>query len=90
MFACICRAVTSDQVATAIDSGAVTLPAVARATRACTGCGTCVERIRGMIEERTAAAPCPLAATAAAQLAAAPAAQLAAAPAAQLTASQAA
>ena len=61
MFACICRAVTCDQVTTAIDSGAVTVRAVAKATGACTGCGTCLERIVGMIDERTAA-PCPLAA----------------------------
>lgn len=53
MFACICRAVTSDQVDTAIESGAVTVKAVSRATGACTGCGTCLERIRGMIGERT-------------------------------------
>jgi bacterioferritin-associated ferredoxin len=61
VFACICRAVTCDQVTTAIDSGAVTVRAVAKATGACTGCGTCLERIVGMIDER-AAAPCPLAA----------------------------
>ena len=53
MFACICRAVTSDQVSTAIDSGAVTVKAVSRVTGACTGCGTCLERIRGMLGERT-------------------------------------
>jgi bacterioferritin-associated ferredoxin len=75
VFACICRAVTTDQVTTAIDSGAVTVTAVARATRACTGCGTCLERIMGMIEERTAAQQCPLAAS---QLAAAQAAPMAA------------
>jgi bacterioferritin-associated ferredoxin len=74
VFACICRAVTTDQVTTAIDSGAVTVTAVARATRACTGCGTCLERIMGMIEERTAAQQCPLAAS---QLAAAQAAPMA-------------
>ena len=79
MFACICRAVIIDQVTTAIDSGAVTVTAVARATRACTGCGTCLERIMGMIEERTAAQQCPLAASqlAASQLAAAEAAPMA-------------
>jgi bacterioferritin-associated ferredoxin len=32
MFACICRAVTSDEVAAAIDDGAATVQAVARAT----------------------------------------------------------
>ena len=58
MFACICRAVTSDQVSAAIDNGAATVEAVSRATRACTGCGTCRDRIESMIGQR--AAPCPL------------------------------
>jgi bacterioferritin-associated ferredoxin len=49
VFACICRAVTTDQVNAAIDSGASTLSAVARATRACTSCGMCRERIAGML-----------------------------------------
>jgi bacterioferritin-associated ferredoxin len=49
VFACICRAVTTDQVSAAIDSGASTLSAVARATRACTSCGMCRERIAGML-----------------------------------------
>ena len=52
MFACICRAVTSDQVSTAIDGGAATVAQVARATRACTSCGMCRERIAGMLAER--------------------------------------
>jgi bacterioferritin-associated ferredoxin len=51
--------VTSDEVSTAIDNGAATLAQVAKATGACTGCGTCKDRIRGMLGERTA---CPLAA----------------------------
>jgi NAD(P)H-nitrite reductase large subunit len=45
--------VTSDQVSTAIDSGAATVAAVARATRACTSCGMCRERIAGMLAERS-------------------------------------
>ena len=53
MFACICRAVTSDEVNAAIDNGAATLQAVARATRACTSCGTCRDRIRDMLGERS-------------------------------------
>jgi NAD(P)H-nitrite reductase large subunit len=44
--------VTTDQVSTAIDSGAATVAAVARATRACTSCGMCRERIAGMLAER--------------------------------------
>ena len=58
MFACICRAVTKDRVSTAIDNGAATVEAVSRATGACTGCGTCRERIEGMIGDR--ARSCPL------------------------------
>jgi bacterioferritin-associated ferredoxin len=53
VFACICRAVTCDEVTAAIDNGAATLKAVAKATRACTSCGTCRERIQGMLGERT-------------------------------------
>ncbi len=53
MFACICRAVTSDEVGAAIDNGAATLAAVAKATRACTGCGMCRDRIRDMLGERS-------------------------------------
>jgi bacterioferritin-associated ferredoxin len=53
VFACICRAVTSDEVGAAIDNGAATLAAVAKATRACTGCGLCRDRIRAMLGERT-------------------------------------
>ena len=53
MFACICRAVTSDEVGAAIDNGAGTVAAVAKATRACTSCGICKERIRAMLGERS-------------------------------------
>jgi bacterioferritin-associated ferredoxin len=52
VFACICRAVTSDEVSAAIDEGAATVRAVAKATGACTGCGTCRERIGTMLGER--------------------------------------
>ena len=60
MFACICRAVTSDAVSTAIDNGAATLAQVAKATGACTSCGMCKDRIRGMLGQEGGA--CPLAA----------------------------
>ena len=60
MFACICRAVTSDAVSTAIDNGAATLAQVAKATGACTSCGMCKDRIRGMLGQGGGA--CPLAA----------------------------
>ena len=57
VFACICRAVTSDEVGAAIDNGAVTVAAVARATGACTRCGLCRDRIRDMLGEQSQ--PCP-------------------------------
>jgi bacterioferritin-associated ferredoxin len=50
--------VTGDEVTAAIDDGAATLKAVAKATGACTVCGSCRERICSMIGER--ARPCPL------------------------------
>jgi bacterioferritin-associated ferredoxin len=52
VFACICRAVTSDDVGAAMDNGAATVAAVAKATRACTSCGICRDRIRAMLGER--------------------------------------
>jgi len=58
VFACICRAVTTERVSTAIDNGAATVEAVSGATGACTGCGTCRDRIETMIGER--ARQCPL------------------------------
>jgi bacterioferritin-associated ferredoxin len=57
VFACICRAVTSDRVSTAIDNGAATVEAVSNATGACTGCGTCRDRIEKLIGERVGARP---------------------------------
>ena len=53
MFACICRAVTRDEVSTAIEGGAATVAAISKATGACTGCGTCRDRIRSMLSERS-------------------------------------
>jgi bacterioferritin-associated ferredoxin len=60
VFACICHAVTDDEVVAAIDSGATTLDAVASATYASTGCGGCQDHIEDLIDERCQA--CPLAA----------------------------
>jgi bacterioferritin-associated ferredoxin len=59
VFACICCAVSVDEVNAAIDAGADTVAAVSDATCAGTGCGTCHERLEGLIEDR---AGCPLAA----------------------------
>ncbi len=66
MFACICRAVTTDQVNAAIDSEAATLSAVARASRACTGCGMYRERIADMLATIKAERPLEMAETQAA------------------------
>ena len=57
MFACICRAVTTDDVGAAMDNGAATVAAVAKATRACTSCGICRDRVRAMLGERDAQCP---------------------------------
>ncbi len=59
MFACICRAVTCDEVGMAVDEGAATVEAVAEATGAGTGCGTCRDRIASMIGERGKQCPVP-------------------------------
>ena len=48
---------TVDEVNAAIDAGADTVDAVSDATDAGTGCGTCHDRLEGLIEAR-----CPLAA----------------------------
>jgi bacterioferritin-associated ferredoxin len=65
VFACICRAVTTDEVGAAIDNGAATVAAVAKATGACTRCGLCRDRIRGMLGEQSQPGPRVAAAAAA-------------------------
>ena len=52
MFTCICRAVTDNQIRAAIVLGASTVDAVARETRASTGCGGCRGKIQDMIDGR--------------------------------------
>ena len=59
MFACICNAVTDDQVITAIDRGADTVEAVGHATKAGTCCGGCQDHLEDLVAERCRA--CPLA-----------------------------
>ena len=56
MYVCICRAVTEHQVKSAIDAGATTVEAVARACCAGDDCGACQGVIEGMIEDRWGAA----------------------------------
>jgi bacterioferritin-associated ferredoxin len=57
MFTCICHAVTEREIIEVVDSGADTVDAVAYATGASTGCGTCHDRIEELIEERCGACP---------------------------------
>jgi bacterioferritin-associated ferredoxin len=52
VYACICLAVTTNEVSAAIDDGADTVEAVSDTTGACTGCGTCYERIETMLGSR--------------------------------------
>ena len=59
VFACICNAVTYDQVISAIDLGADSVEAVGDVTRAGTCCGSCADHIEDLIAERCLT--CPLA-----------------------------
>ena len=49
MYACICLAVTSQEVADVVRAGATTEEAVGEACGAGTGCGSCLDRICGII-----------------------------------------
>ncbi len=49
MYACICHAVTTREVAEVVRSGAATEDAVGRACGAGTGCGSCLDRICAII-----------------------------------------
>ncbi|MFI1990798.1 bacterioferritin-associated ferredoxin [Actinoplanes sp. NPDC020271] len=51
MFVCICHQVRETQVRTAIRCGARDEEAVGDACGAGTGCGSCLDRIAGLIEE---------------------------------------
>jgi bacterioferritin-associated ferredoxin len=59
VFACICNAVTDDQVNAAVDAGADTVEGVGQATKAGTTCGCCQDHLEDLIFERCKA--CPLA-----------------------------
>jgi nitrite reductase (NADH) large subunit len=47
---CDCNGVNKSTIITAIRNGKCTLPAVGRATRAGTGCGSCKKLVKGLIE----------------------------------------
>jgi bacterioferritin-associated ferredoxin len=59
VYACICNAVTDEQVISAIDTGADTVAAIGSATCAGTTCGGCQDHLEDLILERCLA--CPLA-----------------------------
>ncbi len=50
MYACLCHAVTVEQVELAVLAGADTVEEIGEATLAGTGCGCCHSRLRGVIE----------------------------------------
>ena len=59
MYACICNAVTVDDVEHAIDRGASTIDEVGARTAAGTTCGSCHDTLDDLISARCGA--CPLA-----------------------------
>jgi bacterioferritin-associated ferredoxin len=59
MYACVCHAVTVDEVSAAVDSGALTVAELGSATRAGTCCQSCHEHLEEIIETRCET--CPLA-----------------------------
>jgi bacterioferritin-associated ferredoxin len=56
MYVCVCRAVTEEQVAKAIDAGVETVAGIVAACGAGDDCGACHGMIEEMIEERRARA----------------------------------
>jgi bacterioferritin-associated ferredoxin len=57
VYACICSAVTVDEVHDAIDSGADSIEAVGACTRAGTTCGSCHDTLDDLIAERCGTCP---------------------------------
>lgn len=49
MIVCICKAVSSRTILTEIRRGNCTVPGIAQACQAGTGCGACVQQIRELI-----------------------------------------
>lgn len=50
MYVCICHGVTESEIAAALDAGARTPEEVGADCKAGTGCGTCVGKIRELID----------------------------------------
>jgi bacterioferritin-associated ferredoxin len=59
VYACICKAVTVQEVSAAIDAGADTIESVGAATQAGTSCRSCHDHLDEILESRCGA--CPLA-----------------------------
>ena len=57
MYACICHAVTVDEVAHAIDTGCESIESVGAATRAGTNCSTCHDHLDEISESRCGGCP---------------------------------
>jgi bacterioferritin-associated ferredoxin len=57
VYACICSAVTVDEVHDAIDAGASTIDEVGDCTRAGTTCGSCHDTLDDLIEARCGSCP---------------------------------
>jgi bacterioferritin-associated ferredoxin len=57
VYACICSAVTEDQVRTAIDAGARTVEDIGDMTCAGTGCGNCHEELQDLLAQKCGSCP---------------------------------
>lgn len=57
MFACVCKAVTVDDVESALVAGAATVPAIQQMTGAATCCGRCGPFIRQLVAQGGAVIP---------------------------------
>jgi bacterioferritin-associated ferredoxin len=57
VFACICHAVSVDDVNAAIDGGAQSLDAIGESTRAGTSCRNCHQHLDDLIDERCGSCP---------------------------------
>jgi len=52
LYVCICAAVTETEVHACLDGGAGTVEEIGERCSAGTGCGTCLDRLEAMVEDR--------------------------------------
>jgi bacterioferritin-associated ferredoxin len=57
VYACICHAVTVDEVTDAIETGCESIESVGEATRAGTNCTTCHDHLEEILESRCGGCP---------------------------------